>query len=343
MNNILHFDNDYMETCHPKILDNLQKICFDKNLGYGCDKITLNAKEKIKLHLNCPEAEIHFLVGGTQTNSIVIDSLLKKYESVISVDIGHITDHEAGAIEAKGHKIVMLKNHDGKMHTKDLINYLATFNADKNNAHMVRPGMVYISFPTEYGTIYTIEELKELRQICDENNLILYMDGARLGYGIAASMDVTLKDIAKYCHVFYIGGTKIGAMFGEALVFTKKNLCPHFFTLIKQGGALLAKGWILGLQFDTLFTDNLYLEISKNAILMANKLESELIKKGYKMFIDSPTNQKFVIIENSKIDILEEKVGFTFWQKYDDNHTVIRIATSWATTEAQLNNLLKLL
>lgn len=343
MNNILHFDNDYMETCHPKILDSLQKICFDKNLGYGCDKITLNAKEKIKLHLNCPEAEIHFLVGGTQTNSIVIDSLLKKYESVISVDIGHITDHEAGAIEAKGHKIVMLKNHDGKMHTKDLINYLATFNADKNNAHMVRPGMVYISFPTEYGTIYTIEELKELRQICDENNLILYMDGARLGYGIAASMDVTLKDIAKYCHVFYIGGTKIGAMFGEALVFTKKNLCPHFFTLIKQGGALLAKGWILGLQFDTLFTDNLYLEISKNAILMANKLESELIKKGYKMFIDSPTNQKFVIIENSKIDILEEKVGFTFWQKYDDNHTVIRIATSWATTEAQLNNLLKLL
>lgn len=343
MNNILHFDNDYMETCHPKILDNLQKICFDKNLGYGCDKITLNAKEKIKLHLNCPEAEIHFLVGGTQTNSIVIDSLLKKYESVISVDIGHITDHEAGAIEAKGHKIVMLKNHDGKMHTKDLINYLATFNADKNNAHMVRPGMVYISFPTEYGTIYTIEELKELRQICDENNLILYMDGARLGYGIVASMDVTLKDIAKYCHVFYIGGTKIGAMFGEALVFTKKNLCPHFFTLIKQGGALLAKGWILGLQFDTLFTDNLYLEISKNAILMANKLESELIKKGYKMFIDSPTNQKFVIIENSKIDILEEKVGFAFWQKYDDNHTVIRIATSWATTEAQLNNLLKLL
>lgn len=343
MNNILHFDNDYMETCHPKILDSLQKICFDKNIGYGCDKITLNAKEKIKLHLNCPEAEIHFLVGGTQTNSIVIDSLLKKYESVISVDIGHITDHEAGAIEAKGHKIVMLKNHDGKMHTKDLINYLATFNADKNNAHMVRPGMVYISFPTEYGTIYTIEELKELRQICDENNLILYMDGARLGYGIVASMDVTLKDIAKYCHAFYIGGTKVGAMFGEAIVFTEENLVPHFFTLIKQNGALLAKGWLLGVQFDTLFTDDLYFKISDNAIKMAKRIEQAFVQKGYKIFIDSPTNQKFIVLENSKMQELKKSVSFSYWQKFDENHTVVRFATSWATTDEQVDELLRLI
>ncbi len=340
---ILRFECDYMEGCHPLILERLQKINFEKISGYGCDEICKSAKEKIRLVCGCPNAEIHFLVGGTQTNATVIDALLKRYETVITANTGHITEHEAGAIEAKGHKVTMLPSHDGKISCDDLLVYLKNYFDDENNAHIVRPGVVYISFPTEFGTIYSLEELKSLRKICDDYNLKLYLDGARLGYGLSASSDVTLKDIAKYCHAFYIGGTKVGAMFGEAVVFTQENLVPHFFTLIKQSGALLAKGWLLGIQFDTLFTDNLYFKISDNAIKMANKIEEAFVQKGYKIFIDSPTNQKFIVLENSKMQELKKSVSFSYWQKYDENHTVVRFATSWATTDAQVEELLRLM
>ena len=344
---ILRFDSDYMETCHPLILERLQKINFEKMSGYGCDEICESAKQKIRLSCDCPNAEIYFLVGGTQTNATVIDALLKKYETVISANTGHITEHEAGAIEAKGHKVTMLPSHNGKISCDDLLSYLKNYFDDENNSHIVRPGVVYISFPTEFGTIYSLDELKSLRKICDDYNLKLYLDGARLGYGISASKNqnenVTLKDIAKYAHAFYIGGTKVGAMFGEAVVFTEENLVPHFFTLIKQSGALLAKGWLLGLQFDTLFTDDLYFKISDNAIFMADKIEKKFIEKGYQIFIDSPTNQKFIVLENSKMQELKKFVSFSYWQKFDETHTVVRFATSWATTQKQVDELLNLL
>ncbi|MBQ1972327.1 MAG: low specificity L-threonine aldolase, partial [Treponema sp.] len=311
--------------------------------GYGCDEICKSAKEKIRVACDCPNAEIHFLVGGTQTNATVIDALLKRYETVITANTGHITEHEAGAIEAKGHKVTMLPSHEGKISCDDLLAFLKNYFDDENNAHIVRPGVVYISFPTEFGTIYSLDELKSLRKVCDEYNLKLYLDGARLGYGLSASSDVTLKDIAKYCHAFYIGGTKVGAMFGEAVVFTEENLVPHFFTLIKQNGALLAKGWFLGVQFDTLFTDDLYFKISDNAIKMAKRIEQAFVQKGYKIFIDSPTNQKFIVLENSKMQELKKSVSFSYWQKFDENHTVVRFATSWATTDEQVDELLRLI
>ncbi|MBQ5877314.1 MAG: low specificity L-threonine aldolase, partial [Treponema sp.] len=319
------------------------EINFEKISGYGCDEICKSAKEKIRVACDCPNAEIHFLVGGTQTNATVIDALLKRYETVITANTGHITEHEAGAIEAKGHKVTMLPSHEGKISCDDLLAFLKNYFDDENNAHIVRPGVVYISFPTEFGTIYSLDELKSLRKVCDEYNLKLYLDGARLGYGLSASSDVTLKDIAKYCHAFYIGGTKVGAMFGEAVVFTEENLVPHFFTLIKQNGALLAKGWLLGVQFDTLFTDDLYFKISDNAIKMAKRIEQAFVQKGYKIFIDSPTNQKFIVLENSKMQELKKSVSFSYWQKFDENHTVVRFATSWATTDEQVDELLRLI
>lgn len=334
---ILRFDSDYMEGCHPAILENLQKINYEKKTGYGLDEISNSAKEKIRKACECPEAEVHFLVGGTQTNSIAISALLKPYESVISCSTGHITDHEAGAIESKGHKVIILPNYEGKISSDDIDSYMENFCNDENNQHMVKPGLVYISFPTEFGTVYELDELKSLRKVCDKYNLKLYLDGARLGYGLAASKSVTLQNIASICDAFYIGGTKVGALFGEALIFTKKNLVSNFFTQIKQNGALLAKGWLLGIQFDTLFSDDLYFKISKNAVDMAQKLEKIFVSKGYKIFLDSPSNQKFFVLENSKYESLRKVLGFSFWQKYDENHTVVRFATSWATTQSQID------
>lgn len=340
---ILPFECDYMEGCHPFILNRLNEINFEKISGYGCDEICKSAKEKIRVACDCPNAEIHFLVGGTQTNATVIDALLKRYETVITANTGHITEHEAGAIEAKGHKVTMLPSHDGKISCDDLLAFLKNYFDDENNAHIVRPGVVYISFPTEFGTIYSLDELKSLRKVCDEYNLKLYLDGARLGYGLSASSDVTLKDIAKYCHAFYIGGTKVGAMFGEAVVFPKKDIVNRFFTTIKRHGALLAKGRMLGIQFDTLFTNDLYLKLAKNAMDNAVYLKAELAKKGYKFFINSPTNQTFVILENSKVKELQKAVSFSIWEKYDDTNTVVRFATSWATKKEDVDFLLSLL
>lgn len=339
---MLYFDSDYMEGMHPEILRRISQMNLDKIVGYGTDDICEAAKEKIRKACACPEAEIQFLVGGTQTNAVVIRSLLRPYEGVIAADTGHVNAHEAGAIEAGGHKVLALQNHDGKLDAKDVEAYLDTFYHDESHAHMVKPGMVYISHPTEYGTLYTRDELEQLKAVCEKYQLPLYLDGARLGYGLAAKgTDVTLPLIARICDVFYIGGTKVGAMFGEAVVFTR-NMPEGFFTLTKQSGALLAKGWLLGVQFDELFSGNLYLKCGQNAIETAQKLKDGLKEKGYAFYMDSPTNQQFVILENEKMNELKKEVSFSFWQTFDENHTVVRVATSWATRMEEIEELLKL-
>ena len=339
---MLYFENDYSEGAHPKILQRLMDTNMEHLSGYGSDRYTDLAKNKIRDLCSCPEAEIYFLVGGTQTNQTVIDSVLKNYEGVIAAETGHVSVHEAGAIEFTGHKVLTLPQHDGKLCARELKDYMETFLGDDSHEHMVFPGMVYISHPTEYGTLYTKQELADISSVCREYEIPLFLDGARLGYGLVAETDVTLKDIANYTDVFYIGGTKVGALCGEAVVFPKKAP-KHFFTMIKQQGALLAKGRLLGIQFDTLFTGNLYLEISKNAIETAAKLKAALKEKGYEFFINSPTNQIFVILENKKMEELGEKVKFSFWEKYDDSHTVVRFATSWATKMEDIDSLIETL
>ena len=339
---MLAFECDYLEGAHEKILNRLIETNMEKLAGYGNDKYCAAAAEKILKACGCPEGEVHFLVGGTQTNATVIDGLLDSYEGAIAAVTGHIGVHESGAIEAGGHKVITIPQHLGKIDAGELREYLKTFWADETCEHMVIPGMVYISHPTEYGTLYTKQELADISSVCREYEIPLFLDGARLGYGLVAETDVTLKDIANYTDVFYIGGTKVGALCGEAVVFPKKAP-KHFFTMIKQQGALLAKGRLLGIQFDTLFTGNLYLEISKNAIETAAKLKAALKEKGYEFFINSPTNQIFVILENKKMEELGEKVKFSFWEKYDDSHTVVRFATSWATKMEDIDSLIETL
>ncbi len=339
---MISFESDYIQGAHPKILENLIKTNYEALSGYSTDKYCDSAKEKIKTACDKPQAQVFFLVGGTQANQVVISTCLKNYEGVISAVTGHINTHEAGAVEYTGHKVLPLPNHKGKIDANELNELVETFYADDNHEHMVFPGMVYISHPTEYGTLYSKDELTKISEICKKYDMMLFLDGARLGYGIMSNeTDVTLKDIANLCDVFYIGGTKVGALCGEAVVFTHNNAPKYFMTTVKQHGAMIAKGRLLGIQFDTLFTDNLYFEISKHAILMAEKLKQLFIKKGYKFFLDSPTNQQFIILENKKMEELKKNVRFGFWEKYDDNHTVVRFATSWATTNEDVENLSK--
>ncbi|MCR4951213.1 MAG: low specificity L-threonine aldolase [Solobacterium sp.] len=341
---MLSFESDYTEGAHPQILQKMQETNMIQTTGYGTDDFCRSAAEKIRKACGCPQAQITFLSGGTQTNQIVIDAILKPFEGVVSADTGHINSHEAGAIEYTGHKVLTLPNHLGKMDPGELEHYLKTFFADGNHEHMVFPGMVYITHPTEYGTIYTKEELAAISAVCRSYGLPLYLDGARMGYALASyETDVTLKDIAEYCDVFYIGGTKVGALLGEAVVFTKNNEPQHFITRVKQHGGLLAKGRVMGLQFDVLFEDDLYMKISAHAIRMAEILKNALKEKGYRFFLNSPTNQQFVILENSKMEELGKEVRFSFWEAYDEDHTVVRFATSWATTEENLERLISLL
>lgn len=292
----------------------------------------------------CDTAEIHFLVGGTQTNQVVISTMLDNYEGVIACKTGHVSVHEAGAIEYTGHKVLELPHHNGKMEAKELEQYIEGFYGDDSHEHMVFPGMVYISHPTEYGTLYTEAELKAISEVCQKYHLPLFLDGARLGYGLMSKQtDVTLPKIAKYCDVFYIGGTKVGALCGEAVVYTKNNTPKHFIAQIKQHGALLAKGRLLGVQFDALFTDNLYFEISAHAIEMAEQLKTMLQEKGYPFYLESPTNQQFIILEDEQMEKLKEQVTFSWWEKKDERHTVVRFATSWATKPEDIDALGKLL
>lgn len=341
---MLSFECDYNCGAHPKVLEKLIETNLVPQSGYGFDDYSQSAKEKIRLACSCLDADIFFLVGGTQSNAVVIDTLLNTYEGVVCADTGHISTHEAGAIEACGHKVLTLPNHRGKICPKELLTLLKSFYADENYEHMVSPGMVYISHPTEYGTLYTKQELAEISSVCREYHIPLYLDGARLAYGLMSNQtNVTLSDIAEYCDVFYIGGTKCGTLCGEAVVFTKNNMPKRFLTIVKNHGALLAKGRLTGVQFDTLFTDGLYFQIGRHAVNLAEMLKSGLISKGYQLFIDSPTNQQFVVLENNMMEKLKKDVSFSYWEKYDENRTVVRFATSWATTKDDVENLLEIL
>ncbi len=335
-----NFENDYSECGCSEIIQAIARTNLEKVPAYGADRYCESAKKRIREACNCPEAEIFFLTGGTQTNQVVIDSLLLPYQGVVAPATGHINGHEAGAIEFTGHKVLPIAQTDGKISADGLCKYLMEFMSDGNKAHMVQPGMVYISFPTEYGTLYSQAELKAIYTVCREFSLPLFIDGARMGYGLASrASDVTLADIARYCDVFYIGGTKVGALFGEAVVFTKKNMPRHFLTIVKQHGALLAKGRLLGLQFDVLFSDDTYMKLSRNAIETADRLKEILFEKGYRFFLNSPTNQIFIVLDDSRYAQLSEVIRFSFWEKYDSNHTVVRLATSWATSMEEIEAL----
>ena len=309
--------------------------------GYGFDSFSESAREKIRLAVGIPDADVFFLVGGTQTNATVIDSFLRGYEGVLAAQTGHIAVHESGAIEFGGHKVLTLPSHEGKMTAGELERYLERFYADGAWEHMVIPGMVYLSFPTEYGTLYSKDELKRIREVCLRYKLPLFVDGARLGYGLASDeCDLTLPELAQLCDAFYIGGTKVGALCGEAVVFPHKAPA-HFFTTVKQHGALLAKGRLLGVQFDTLFTDGLYLRIARNAIDRAMEVKQIFAGRGIPFYIDSPTNQQFPILTREQMDKLEGKVLFEVWETLPDGRAVTRFATSWATTAEQIDLLRK--
>ncbi len=356
MDNKISFASDYTKGAHPLILKRLMEENGRQNPGYGTDDYCKSAADKIRKACGCPDAEVIFLVGGTQTNQTVIDMLLDSYEGVVAASTGHIAVHEAGAVEFSGHKVLTLPakgeetdtdrygSNTGKISAKDLKAFIEKFYGDDSFEHMVFPGAVYISHPTEYGTLYTKKELTDISKVCHEYDIPLFLDGARLGYGLMSKRtDVTLKDIAELTDVFYIGGTKVGAMFGEAVVFTKGGKPKHHIPIVKQHGALLAKGWLLGLQFDTLFTDDLYFNISQNAIDMAQLLREKLKEKGYEFYLDSPTNQQFIVISDEKLSEIEDKVGYSWWEKYDDTHTVIRLATDWGTTKEDIETLMKYL
>ncbi len=340
---MLHFDCDYMEGAHPDILRRLVETNLEQTPGYGSDPYTEHARELIRQACDAPEAEVHFLVGGTQTNATVIDGLLRRHQGVLAAESGHINVHEAGAIEASGHKVLTLPQHDGKVLAADVERFIDGFYRDETWPHMVAPGMLYLSHPTELGTLYTRSELEALHTVCHRHSIPLYLDGARLAYALAASADApdmpTLPDIARLCDLFYIGGTKTGALFGEAVVITRPELLPHFFTLVKQHGALLAKGRLLGIQFETLFTDGLYLRIARQAIVTARKLKAAMQAKGYRTWIDSPTNQQFFLLPNREIDRLSRYATFELWGPRGEEESIVRFVTSWATEERHIDEL----
>lgn len=341
---MLNFASDYTEGAHEAILRRLIETNYEQLPGYGTDHYCDSAKEKIKAAVGRPDAQVFLLTGGTQTNQIVIDTMLGACEGVVCADTGHIACHEAGAIEYTGRKVLTLPHHEGKLQADTLREYLEGFYSDENHDHMVFPGMVYISHPTEYGTLYSLAELTALSETCRQYDIPLYMDGARLGYGLMSSgTDVTLKDIADLCDVFYIGGTKVGALCGEAVVFTHNNAPKRFFTSIKQHGALLAKGRLLGVQFDALFTDGLYFSISRHAIEMADRMRAAFREKGYEFYIETTTNQIFVTLENNRMEELKKSVLFSFWERTDAGHTVVRFASSWATRPESVDALIALL
>lgn len=350
---MIHFDCDYMAGAHPEVL----KVISDNNLvqtaGYGSDPFCEEAKAKILAACGLdhgdgtdashPEGSVFFMVGGTQTNSTVLDALLRRTQGVLAAETAHINVHEAGAIELTGHKVITLPSYQGKLSPVDVRSYLVDFYADDTNTHMVAPGAVYISFPTENGTVYTLEELKALCGICHEYGIPLYIDGARLGYGLASAEDVTLKDIARLADIFYIGGTKMGALFGEAVVCRNTLPMQGFFTLMKAHGSVLAKGRLLGMQFGALFTDDLYMRIARHGVKLARRLRLAFESKGYSTFIDSPSNQQFFILPNELIDRLLPVATFEYWGPRGENESKVRFVTSWETTEEDIATLEALL
>ncbi len=337
---MIRFNNDYSRGAHESVLEYLKNTNNDAFSGYGLDPWCEKAAEKIKGYIKKDNADIHFLVGGTQTNFIALAAILRPFQSVISADTGHIHVHETGAVENSGHKVQTLPAKDGKITAKQIEQEVMLYVESPIKEHITQPKAVYISFPTEYGTVYSKTELEEIYAVCKKYKMYLFIDGARLGYGLAAS-GLDISDIANNCDMFYIGGTKCGALFGEALIILNDALKTDFRSYIKQNGAMLAKGWLLGIQFYALLENGLYFEITKKAVMQAQRIKEAFNKKGIPSFIDSPTNQQFVILENSRMDILAEKYVFEFDRKIDENHTSVRFCTAWYTPDEDVNELVK--
>lgn len=338
---MIRFNNDYNHGAHPSILEALTATNDISYGGYGMDPLCEKATEEIKKYLDCPEASIHYLIGGTQANFTVIAAALRPYQSVIAADTGHIHVHETGAVENTGHKIQALPSKDGKITAEQIAEQAELYSTSGIKEHITQPKFVYLSYPTEYGTLYSLSELEAIHTVCKKYGLYLFIDGARLGYGLGApASDVTIQDIARLTDAFYIGGTKCGTLFGEAVVITNPVLNVDFRSYIKQNGAMLAKGWLLGLQFYTLFKDGLYFEITKNAVKYALQIKEAFAAKGIPSFIDSPTNQQFVVVENSIMNKLAEKYVFEYDHKVDDTHNCIRFCTSWSTKEEEIEALI---
>ena len=337
---MISFESDYNNGCHEAILKRLTETNDESATGYGLDNYCTAAKEKIRTACGKPEADVFFLVGGTQTNATVIDAMLQSYQGVLSVETGHINVHESGAIEFGGHKVLALPSHDGKMDAGELAQWLQDFYADPTYDHMVFPGIVYITQATEMGTVYTLAELTSISEVCKRYELPLFIDGARLGYGLMAEGgDVSLQQLADLCDVFYIGGTKCGAFCGEAVVFPHHNAPAHFFTIVKQHGALMAKGRLLGIQFDTLMQDGLYFKLASHAVEQAMRLRYAFIAKGYKMYSNSPTNQQFVLLDKATIEHLEKDFVFEQWYPVGELMNC-RFVTSWATRPEDVDALI---
>ena len=344
MSEKLFFASDYMQGAHPAVLQKLLEYNLVPSAGYGTDAFSESAREKIRSACRAPGADVFFLVGGTQANALVLTAMLKPWQGVIAAESGHISVHEAGAVECGGHKVIALPQHDGKLCPADVEACIRSWQNDRNRDHMVMPGAVYISHPTEFGTLYSLSELETLSRVCRENGLVLYLDGARLAYALACpGNEVSLPDLARLCDAFYIGGTKCGLLFGEAVVFPRHGSVPHFFTVTKQRGALLAKGFVAGLQFDALFSDGLYFRIGENAVRAAGRIRTALTEKGYSLAFDSPTNQVFPVLDADRLANLSSLVEMGFWENLPDGHTVMRLATSWATSDSDVDALLALL
>lgn len=341
---MLYFKSDYTCGAHPEVLEALVATNNIHTPGYGDDEYSKSAAELILKHCGISEGKVYFLEGGTQTNALVIDRLLSRNDGVIAADTSHINVHEAGAIEAWGHKILVIPNRDGKIIAREVDEYVTLFYSDDTHEHMVRPSMVYISFPTELGTVYSKEELIELHAVCKKHGMPLYIDGARMAFGLGVKEnDIDLKFIASHCDVFYIGGTKCGAMFGEAVVTANRDLLPRFYSLIKIHGGLLAKGRILGVQFLSLFKDGLYFKIGEKGVTLARKLKEGFEAKGYRCFIDSPTNQQFFTLPNNLIERLSKDVAFEYWGPPGESESNVRFVVGWSTTEEDVEKLLDLL
>ncbi len=337
---MIYFNSDYLEGAHPAVLDRLIRTNLEQTIGYGCDPYCEAARAKIRAACGTPDAAVHFLVGGTQTNTTVIASILRPYQGVLAAVSGHVNCHESGAIESTGHKVITLPTTNGKITARQVADYVEWHKNDESYEHIVYPGMVYISYPTEGGTLYSKSELTALYDTCIAYGLPLFIDGARLGYGLASdAADLTLAELAQLCDVFYIGGTKVGALFGEAVVITNPALKKDFRPLQKQRGGMLAKGRLLGLQFDALFTDDLYFQIARHAIEMAYQIREIFVSNGYPLLFDSPTNQQYPIIPDEELAILGQNFGYEYWERVDETHSGVRFCASWATTQEQVDAL----
>ena len=337
---MIYFNNDYSEGCHPQVLAALTETNMEQTSGYGTDPYCARAAQKIRALCENEDLAVHFLVGGTQTNLTVIASALRPHQGVIGAETAHVQVHESGAIEATGHKVLSLPTKDGKITDSQIRQAVEAHFADEAFEHTVQPKMVYISNPTELGTIYSLKELEAISEACRDMGLYLFLDGARLGYGLtAAGNDVTMADLARLCDVFYIGGTKVGALFGEAVVISNRALAQDFRYIIKQRGGMLAKGRLLGLQFDALFTDDLYFKIAAHANALADRIREKLASLGYPLLVPGTTNQIFPILSDSLLDPLSKNFSFSQQERVDETHRAIRFCTSWATKEENVEAL----